>query len=116
MSKNYEQIILPTIDEQLITRVRDRLLEHFELQRIVLFGSAARNEAVEGSDLDLLVVMELPEDTTTLDMTRRLHALFDGWLLPLDILVLTPHEWTRGLKLPGHIARVAATEGVPLYG
>ena len=108
--------ILPHIDEALIARVRDRILEVCDPQAIVLFGSAARNKARTGSDLDLLVILDLAEGTTPRDKSRELHALFQGWLLPLDIIVLSPEEWERGLGLPGHVARIAAREGVRLYG
>jgi predicted nucleotidyltransferase len=108
--------ILRVIDQQVIDQVRDRILAACHPEAIVLFGSAAREEAVLGSDLDLLIVIDLPTDVSPRDMARELHAIFRGWLLPLDIIVLTPAEWEQGLRLPGHIARVAAQEGVRLYG
>ena len=108
--------MLRAIDQQVIADVRDRILTACHPEAIVLFGSAARNEAVLGSDLDLLIVIDLPTGVSPRDMARKLHALFSGWLLPLDIIVLTPAEWEQGLHLPGHIARVAAQEGVRLYG
>ncbi len=110
------RVMLRTIDQTIIEEVRDRILEACAPEAIVLFGSAARNEAVDGSDLDLLIILDLPEGITPRDKSRQLHALFFGWLLPLDIIVLTPAEWERGLQLPGHVARVAAREGVRLYG
>lgn len=107
---------LRRIDQEVIEQVRDRILSACEPEAIVLFGSAARNEAVVGSDLDLIIIINLPANVTALDMARKLHSLFAGWLLPLDIIVLTPADWEKGLRMPGHIARIAAREGVRLYG
>ena len=64
----------------------------------------------------MLIIMELPEGTTPREQARQLHALFEGWLLPLDLIVLTPEGYRRGLRLPGHIAQVAAREGKRIYG
>ncbi len=107
---------LTSIDETRIRQVRDRILEACDPEAIILFGSVARNEVRPGSDLDVLVILELPEGITARQKSRELHALFEGWLLPLDIIVLSPAEWARGLHLPGHIARIAAREGIRLYG
>ncbi|MBA3945732.1 MAG: nucleotidyltransferase domain-containing protein [Herpetosiphonaceae bacterium] len=109
-------VTLRTIDDALITEVRDRIVKAYNPDAIMLFGSAARHQQRPGSDLDLLVIMKLAEGETLRDKARAIHALFDGWLLPLDIIVLTPEGWTRGLQLPGHIARIVASEGVRLYG
>jgi hypothetical protein len=50
------------------------------------------------------------------DMARKLHGLFDGLLLPLDIVVLSRREWEHSLRLPGHNARTAQREGVRVHG
>ncbi len=107
---------LRVIDDALIAQVVERIVEACGPDTVIVFGSAARGAATPGSDLDLLVVLDLPEDVTSREMSRRLHALFEGWLLPLDIIVLTPQEWARGTRLPGHIARTAEREGVRVYG
>jgi len=107
---------LATIDEALIEKVLDRILSACSPQQVILFGSAARDEAQAGSDLDLLVVADLPENTSSRDMARRLHALFEGWRLPLDLIVLTPEAFARGVQMPGHIAAIAARDGERLYG
>ncbi len=106
---------LTPIDEALIERVRDRILEACQPQALYMFGSAARGETTEGSDLDLLVVMDLPDGVKSYEMAGELGRLFDGWLLPLDILVQTPADFERTRHYLGHIARIAIREGRVLY-
>ena len=108
--------VLRTIDDALIEQVVEQIVETCTPETVIVFGSGARGEAKPGSDLDLLVVLDLPENMTARQMSRKLHALFEGWLLPLDIIVLSKHEWAHGLRLPGHIARTAEREGVRVYG
>ncbi len=107
---------LCTIDDALVATVVARVADACAPELVIVFGSAARGETEPGSDLDLLVVLDLPEGITALAMARKLHALFDGWLLPLDIVVLPRQEWERGLRLPGHLARTAQREGVRVHG
>lgn len=109
---------LRTIDEHLIARVRDTILSRCQPNpdAIILFGSAARDEARTGSDLDLLLVIDLPKGASRREKARELHALFAGWRLPLDLIVLTPDEYERGLNWPGHIAQIAAQKGKHIYG
>lgn len=107
---------LRRIDDALVVSVVARIVEACAPERVIVFGSAARGEAKPGSDLDLLVVLDLPAGMPAREMARTLHALFDGWLLPLDIVVLPTQDWERGLHLPGHIARTAEREGVRVHG
>lgn len=104
------------IDEPLIERVHDRIVEAFDPEAVYLFGSAARGESRYGSDLDLLVVMDLPQGTSSLEMSRRIRSLFRGWLLPLDVIVVEPQVFAERRTVPGNVARIAVREGRRLHG
>lgn len=107
---------LATIDESLIERVQDRIVGALDPKAVYLFGSAAREEAGYGSDLDLLVVMDLPVGASSLEMSRRIRSLFRGWRLPLDVIVLEPQVFAEKQAVPGSIARIAVREGRRLHG
>jgi predicted nucleotidyltransferase len=106
---------LMPVDEALIERVRDRIVEACRPRALYLFGSAARREVREGSDLDLMVVMDLPEGVRSYEKAGELSRLFDTWLLPLDILVRTPAQFERGSRLLGFVERTVLREGKLLY-
>ncbi len=107
---------LRTIDGETIQQVRDRIVEACDPEAIFLFGSAARGETRLGSDLDLLVIVDLPEGMTHRDQARKLYSLFPDLLLPLDIIVRTPEHYDREKRLLGMISHTAAKEGRRIYG
>jgi len=89
-----------------LARIRDAL-QQLGASRVILFGSAARDEARWGSDLDLLVVME-----TDLNFVDRLAFLYRS-LLPqveVDILAYTPEEMDS-LRESNPLIRRALEEG-----
>lgn len=90
-----------------------RLVDQFNPERIVLFGSHARGGADDRSDVDLLVICDLEGDRweLTLAMDRALRGL----RLARDIIILTPEEFERDRVIPGTIARPASLEGKVLY-
>jgi HEPN domain-containing protein len=59
--------------------------------------------------------MELPDDVSTYRQAADLHALFEGLMVPMDIIVRTPEQFLAELRLPGFIVRTAKREGVLLY-
>jgi HEPN domain-containing protein/predicted nucleotidyltransferase len=67
-----------------------RLVEQYDPDRVILFGSQATGHAVSESDFDLLVV----KDTELRPIDRRVEV--DGLLadrvVPLDLFVYTPAE------------------------
>lgn len=100
-------------DPDLLGEISQRIVDAVEPQRIVVFGSAARGELGPESDLDLLVVWET--DGSTLDAARQVRKLFEGWGIPMDIMVVTPEDFEQGRCQPGHVARVAERTGMVLY-
>ncbi|MBA4160072.1 MAG: nucleotidyltransferase domain-containing protein [Gemmatimonadetes bacterium] len=109
-------IPLPPITDEVIHQVRDRIVEAVHPEQIWLFGSAARGKTREGSDLDLLVVMDLPEGVSHYAQAAKIHSLFRDLLVPMDIIVMPPEEFARWHSTPGHIARIATRDGVLLHG
>lgn len=89
--------------------VAARIVEEFEPVRIVLFGSHARGEARENSDLDLFVEM----DTELIPPERAIevNALFGLRPWPLDVVVYTPDEVQRLRNIQGTLLSVIEEEG-----
>lgn len=72
--------------------ILDNLARRPTVRQIVLFGSYAAGRRDLGTDLDLLIVMDSPEDfvTRTANLHRELRSKVD-----LDLLVYTPAEFER---------------------
>jgi predicted nucleotidyltransferase len=90
-----------------------RALRVYEPERVYVFGSAARGEEDELSDLDLVVIKQTSEP-----FWGRLRAV--GRLLPadlggVDLLVYTPEEFSRMLAEGNAFAEMIAEEGRLLY-
>ena len=70
--------------------VVQRIVEGYQPDRVVLFGSRAKGEADTGSDYDLLIVKET--DRRPIDRRVEVERLLADREIPLDILVYTPRE------------------------
>ena len=47
-----------TVSRNRLKTIADRLRQDYSAVRVILFGSAARGEATEHSDIDLLIIAE----------------------------------------------------------
>jgi HEPN domain-containing protein/predicted nucleotidyltransferase len=70
--------------------VVQRLVDAYDPERIILFGSHATGVAREGSDIDLLVVKAT--NRRPIDRRAEVEHLVSDRTVPLDILVYTPQE------------------------
>jgi predicted nucleotidyltransferase len=97
-----------------ISDLKDRIIETFrpfDPERIVLFGSMARSDHDEASDVDLIIVYET--DKRFLD---RLEELYLSWNIPkaVDILAYTPSEYESMAAQSGFLQKVLS-EGQMIY-
>ena len=90
-----------------------RIVEQFEPIRIFLFGSQARGDTTESSDIDLLVVMNNVENKRQAAIDMR--VLLKDLPVSKDIIVSTPDEIERQRHVVGTIAYAAFHEGKIVY-
>lgn len=99
--------------EHWITVMVDRLAAGFSPDRIVLFGSYARGDADEDSDVDLLVVM--PEDDERREVEIEMRRLVSDLPVAKDIVVTTNDEIRRRGHVIGTVLEPALREGKVVY-
>ena len=89
-----------------------RVGKEFRAERVILFGSHARGEATEDSDVDLLVV--LPFRGRDIDLAVRIHVELRP-PFPLDVIVRTPKVVKKRLSMRDPFIREILDEGKLLY-
>jgi uncharacterized protein len=77
--------------------------------KVILFGSQARGEASEASDVDFLVVE--PELHGRREEWLRLRQTLRPLRLPVDILVVSEHVFDQWKDTPNTVISEAAKEG-----
>lgn len=96
-----------------IDRLVKSVVEAVQPLKIILFGSAARDDATADSDVDLLVVM--PEGVHRRETARYLYKHLGETGIPVDILVATPDDLKRHKNNIGLIYRTVLEEGKEVY-
>lgn len=95
--------------------VRDRITAEFGVDRIVVFGSAARGDLNEESDVDLLVVLTERPDLRTRDhITCLILDVNLEYDTNLSELIVDRETWDYGLGSVLPIHQEIAEEGVRL--
>ena len=108
-----EETHLRTHAQDMIEMMVRRIVDRFDPERVILFGSHATATADAHSDVDLLVVMPVAG-------SRRKKAIEIGVALhdirvPKDIIVTTPEDFAWRQEVVGTIERPAARTGKVLY-
>jgi len=101
------------ISKKTISTIIERLSDFKEIERIILFGSQARGEALSKSDIDLIVLTNSFEDR--FEVSRRLRKRLLEIEYAFDIIVMTTKEFELDKNIPGTISRYASREGQILY-
>lgn len=96
---------------KLRTAVTQMRAAHPEIEEVWLFGSLARDQAVPGSDADLLPILT----ATSEDFLSRIpHYLPQGLPLGVDVFPYTRAEIETALEAGNPLIQQALTEGILL--
>lgn len=76
-------------------KITKMLVKKYKPERVILFGSTARNEDTKNSDLDIFIVKK-----TKKSFFDRLAEIEDivKTDYPLDVVVMTPSEFDRAVQ------------------
>ncbi|HNR30688.1 MAG TPA: nucleotidyltransferase domain-containing protein [Candidatus Hydrogenedentes bacterium] len=95
-----------------IQALADRIAAEFQPERIILFGSYARGNPTEDSDVDLLVVLPFEGKSfwQSLDILNRADPAFSA-----DIIAREPDDTRRRYEQGDPLIRDALDSGRLLY-
>ncbi len=99
-------------NEQILDEIIKRIVEVAKPEKIILFGSAARDESRPSSDLDLLVVKS---GVHRRQLTQEIYMNLFGVGQAVDIVVVTPEDIERYRNSIGLIIEPALKEGKVVY-
>jgi len=108
------------MDRELSGRVKDSLEsiasdQGIRLDQVILFGSRAREDHGEESDIDLVLISEDFEHMDTPSRSKYFYLKWDYDELPEpEFICFTPEEFAEKKENRGFIAYQAAKEGVEI--
>ncbi len=93
--------------------LKEALVDAYDPEAVILFGSLGRGDADEFSDVDLLIVMETDLDVKDLgeQMAEALNYLAEE----KHVIVRTPETFRRQMDIPGTIVFSAIRDGEILF-
>ena len=99
---------------KILNEIIQRITANINPEKIILFGSYARDEANIDSDIDLLVIKSgvTQRRKATQELYRNLH----GIKASVDIILETPERLEKYKDMPGMIYKSALKQGQIIYG
>ncbi len=93
-----------------------KIVDSYKPDKVILFGSLARGEIHNDSDIDLLIIKK--SDKRRPFRTKEVFASLRGMerRYPLDALVYTPDELEKRISLGDYFIIRILSEGTMLYG
>ena len=101
------------LNSGLIEEIVRRLTNAIHPLRIILFGSAAREEMGPESDVDLLIVM--PDGTHRRETSRKAFRALSGLGIAKDVIVVTESDVREFGQNPSLVIKPAIEGGREVY-
>jgi len=96
-----------------LEKVVERIVQGVQPDKIILFGSHAREDHKRESDYDICVIKEGVEHRRKL--AQRIYRLLYGVGVPVDVIVETPERFDELKDDPFLVYREIARNGRVLY-
>lgn len=101
-----------TLNEDILNEIVRRIVEFAHPEKIILFGSAARDETGPDSDIDILVVKQ---GVHRRKLAADIYRYLIGVGCAVDIVVITPEDIARYGDSSALLIKPALREGRVLY-
>jgi len=95
-----------------IKRIKDKIVEKYQPQKIILFGSHAYGKPDHDSDVDFLVIMAF-KGKGQYKAVEILESISPS--IPIDLLVRTPSQVRTRISQNDFFMRKVLTKGKTLY-
>ena len=105
------------IDDALLERMVQAIVDEVDPEQVILFGSRARGDPAAGSDVDLIVVESAPfgEGRDRNAEETRLWRALASFYVPKDLMVYSRDEVKYWRDYLNHVLARALREGRLLY-
>lgn len=118
METGERQLLVDILDkprdaDRVIKMMAEKIVEKFSPLQVVLFGSRARGDAEDESDIDLIVVF--PEVENDFDLEVDIALELKGFGFAKDVLVTTPEDFELGSNCPCHVFNYASKDAKVIY-
>lgn len=100
--------------EEEIQSITKQLIEKYDPERIILFGSAARGDTGPDSDADFLIIKKHTPYYGS-DRIRELSPIIER-NIPVDFFIYRPEEFEKRLEMGDPFLKAILKEGRVLYG
>jgi len=108
------RVVEDPLNRQTIQAITDLIVERFKPEQIILFGSVARGEESEHSDLDLMVVLRHNDEQGRDGYAIRL-AIAQNFVLPVDVLIRSADVLARYRQDPNSMLSRMLEDSEVLY-
>ena len=104
------------VSDDLLQQMVNTIVEESDPDRIILFGSQARGDTHEHSDVDLVVLEQGPfRSESRHGKEVRLHRALARFLIPTDVMVRTHEDVEYWQDSINNVLARALREGRVLY-
>ncbi|MYD92510.1 MAG: nucleotidyltransferase domain-containing protein [Chloroflexi bacterium] len=108
------RVVEDPLNRETIQAITQLIVERFQPEQIILFGSVARSEEDHNSDLDLMVVLRHNDEQGRDGYAIRL-AIAQNFVLPVDILIRSADLLARYRQDPNSMLSRMLEDSEVLY-
>src|SRR5438045_9341941 len=107
------KLALPRVNDALLQEIVARIVRVAQPDKIILFGSRARGDARQDSDIDLLVIA--PSSKARYRRAVPLYGALSDIIISMDIMVYSPEEVEEWSEVQQAFVTTAVREGQVIY-
>ncbi len=108
------RVVEDPLNRETIQAITQLIVERFQPEQIILFGSVARGEEDDNSDLDLMVVLRPGVDPPHRGNPIR-RAIAERFVLPVDLLIRSYETFAAYRPNPNSTLSRMLEDSVVLY-